>query len=531
MTTIRNPILPGFHPDPSICRAGDDYYIATSTFEWFPGVEINHSRDLVHWRLIARPLDRLSQLDMRGNFSSGGIWAPCLSLADGLFWLIYTDMKTSCKGIWDAPNYLVTAPEITGPWSDPVYLNSSGFDPSLFHDDDGRKWLVNMLGDHRKGRNRFGGILLQEYSPAQKRLVGPIRNIFAGTELGFTEGPHIYKHRGYYYLMTAEGGTSYKHAVTLARSRKIDGPYQVDPENPMLTSRDDPSLPLQKAGHASLTETQDGQWYLAHLCGRPIAEHRRCILGRETAIQKVFWSDDGWLRLDSGGREPRLEVPGPNLPACIFPPEPRRDDFDSPTLAGCFQSLRVPVDESWLNLTVRRGHVRLFGGQSLASVHRQSLIARRVQAFKCCAVTSVEFEPDNFQQMAGLVAIYNAENWCYLHVTHEERLGKCLRISSMDNREYDEPAGLDVALPAGPVRLKLKLDHDKLEFFYGMGNSSASAADKWTPLGVTYDASKLSDDYIRGPAFTGAFFGICCQDLSGTKRPADFDWFEYCQSD
>ena len=148
MTKIRNPILRGFNADPSICRVGRDYYIATSTFEWYPGVQIHHSTDLANWTMVKRPLDRASQLDMRGNPDSGGIWAPCLSYADGLFWLVYTDVKRMEGNFKDAHNYIVTAPAIEGPWSDPVYVNSSGFDPSLFHDDDGRKWFLNMQWNH-----------------------------------------------------------------------------------------------------------------------------------------------------------------------------------------------------------------------------------------------------------------------------------------------------------------------------------------------------------------------------------------------
>ena len=195
---IHNPILRGFNPDPSIVRVGDDYYIATSTFEWFPGVQIHHSRDLAHWRLAARPLTRPSQLDMRGDPDSCGVWAPCLTHADGRFYLVYTDVKrygrtttagASGASLRDFHNYLVTSTRIDGEWSDPVYLNSSGFDPSLFHDDDGRKYLVNMLWDHRPGQNRFAGIVLQEYSPAEGRLIGERRNIFTGTALGLTEAP------------------------------------------------------------------------------------------------------------------------------------------------------------------------------------------------------------------------------------------------------------------------------------------------------------------------------------------------------
>lgn len=174
MKKIKNPILPGFNPDPSIVRVDDDYYIATSTFEWFPGVQIHHSKDLVHWRLLTHPLTRISQLDLKGNISSCGVWAPCLSYSDGLFYLIYTNTRNYHSNFKDCHNYLTTARDIMGPWSEPVYLNSSGFDPSLFHDNNGRKWLVNMLWDHRKGKNPFAGIVLQEYDPKQEKLIGAV---------------------------------------------------------------------------------------------------------------------------------------------------------------------------------------------------------------------------------------------------------------------------------------------------------------------------------------------------------------------
>lgn len=257
---ITNPILLGFQPDASILRVGDDYYIATSTFEWFPGVVIHHSRDLVHWRPLTRPLDRLSQLDLLGAPSSGGIWAPALSYDNGTFYLCVTDVKAR-RGVYkDLHNYLVTAPSITSPWSDPIYLNSSGFDHFLFHDTDGRKWLFNMQWDFRKEKSRFAGILMQEYSEAERRLVGPI-----------------------------------------------------------LTTAGHPDHPLQKAGHGYLVETQHGEWYMVHICSRQLPDGSGLSpLGRETAIQKVVWTEDGWLRLASGGRLPELEVPAPDLPPHPF---------------------------------------------------------------------------------------------------------------------------------------------------------------------------------------------------------------------
>ena len=189
MTMIRNPILPGFNPDPSICRVGDDYYIATSTFEWFPGradPSLARSRELAARQ---RPLDRASQLDLRGEPDSGGVWAPCLSYADGKFWLVYTDVKRLEGAFKDAHNYIVTAPAIEGPWSDPTYVNSSGFDPSLFHDDDGRKWFVNMVWDHRRTAQRASEtsraspeFCCRNTTRRPARLVGRRRTSFAGSD-------------------------------------------------------------------------------------------------------------------------------------------------------------------------------------------------------------------------------------------------------------------------------------------------------------------------------------------------------------
>lgn len=525
MEKIKNPILPGFNPDPSLVRLADDYYIATSTFEWFPGVQIHHSRDLVHWRLLTYPLTRTSQLDLQGSMSSCGVWAPCLSYSDGLFYLIYTNTKTRGSNFKDCHNYLVTANDIRGPWSEPVYLNSSGFDPSVFHDDDGRKWLVNMLWDHRYGTDPFAGIALQEYDPKSNRLIGPVKNIFKGTALGSTEGPHLYKYNGYYYLMTAEGGTGYGHAVTMARAKKIDGSYEVDPANPILTSRHNPELELQKAGHGSLVQTQNKKWYLAHLCGRPLKSSvepkRRCMLGRETAIQECYWTKDGWLRV-KGGNTPAVIVDAPGLPEHKFDSEPVRDDFDSDVLSVHFNSLRVPVDQGWLSLKERPGFLRLKGRESLASQHEQSLLARRLTSFKCQAATCIEFEPEHFQQMAGLVCLYDTQNYFYLRISHDESLGKHLGIATCDNNKYDELIEYEVKLKAHPkCYLRADFDDGFLQFSYSLDGKN------WTDIGPSLDATRLSDEYCNQGCFTGSFVGLCCQDLAGTRKHADFDFFEY----
>ena len=531
MTMIHNPILPGFNPDPSICRVRDDYYVATSTFEWFPGVQIHHSRDLVNWRLVTRPLDRAAQLDLRGEPDSCGVWAPCLSFADGKFWLVYTDVKRFDGDFKDAHNYIVTAPEIGGPWSDPIYVNSSGFDPSLFHDDDGRKWFVNMVWNHRNAAGAhlkhpaFFGIRLQEWNAG--RLVGPVKTIFAGSPLGLVEGPHLFKRNGWYYLTTAEGGTGYDHAVTMARARQLDGPYELHPNVHLLTSKDAPEAALQRAGHGQIVETPDGQVYCAHLCSRPLKGLRRSPLGRETAIQKCAWGDDGWLYLAHGGPVPATDVPAPFAAEMESKPARLSYAFSADGLPLDFQWLRTPHPERIFSLSARPGWLRLFARESIGSWFEQALVARRQEHFVYRAETEVEFEPWTFQQTAGLTAYYNRHKFHCLAVTWDETLGRCLTILSC---EGDFPEGrlsfpLSAPIPVdetGPVRLAVSVDHAELKFAYATGAG-------WRDVGPILDASVLSDEAGGGEhrSFTGAFVGMFAFDTSGGAISADFSRFEY----
>jgi xylan 1,4-beta-xylosidase len=552
-SAIRNPILRGFNPDPSIVRVGDDYYIATSTFEWFPGVQIHHSRDLVNWRLLTRPLNRASQLNMLGDPDSCGIWAPCLTHADGLFWVVYTDVKrygrttvggASGASLRDFHNYLVTNPRIDGDWSDPIPLNSSGFDPSLFHDDNRRKYLVNMLWDHRPGNNRFAGIVLQEYSVKECKLVGQRQLIFTGTPLGFTEAPHLYKRNGWYYLLTAEGGTGWGHAVTMARSRTLTGPYELHPDTYILSARNRPDAELQRAGHADLVETQNGETYMVYLCGRPLRNRGRCTLGRETAIQKMVWGRDGWLRTMDMQGVPTVETPAPSLSPHAAKAENRADEpddssskrlhrynFDEPRLPVDFQWLRTPWPEEIFSLSTRPGFLRLYGRETLGSLFRQSLVARRQQSHCFSAVTVLEFEPEHFQQMAGLVCYYNSAKFHYLYISRDETAGKHLRVMSClpDSPQTDAFTPL-IAIPDGkPVHLRVEVDCERLHFAYRV-----EARDHdWCWLPQRLDASILSDEATAPglPNFTGAFVGMACQDLAGTLRPADFDFFQYDERD
>lgn len=528
---IHNPILTGFNPDPSICRVGDDYYIATSTFEWFPGVQIHHSKDLKNWRLVARPLNRAALLDMTGEPDSCGVWAPCLTHHDGVFYLCYTDVKRFDGNFKDTHNYLTTCTSIDGTWSDPVYMNSSGFDPSLFIDDDDRAWFVNMIWDHRTDRTFFGGIALQEFSRTEGRLVGSIKNIFPGSELGFTEGPHIYKRNGYYYLLTAEGGTGYNHAMTLARSRNLEGPYEVDPISHFVTAKDSPEVAIQRTGHGDFVETQNGEWYAVHLCSRPLTsvggDQQRSPMGRETAMQKVYWNEDGWLRVQENDPTPKAVLDVPNLPEHPWPEEETRHDFDTPDLPDCFQWLRVPDTSGWMSLAERQGVLRLYGQESLGSWYRSSLIARRQQHFCYDATTAVEFNPDHFQQMAGLVAYYNSHKFHYCFVGFDEEIGRYIGIMSCEgDQSLAATFPLDaqkVSVSEARVYLKAEVRFAKLVFSWSLDG------DNWQQLPAELDYSVLSDEAGKGDGanFTGTFIGMACQDSSGQRRHADFHYFDY----
>ncbi len=533
---ITNPVLPGFNPDPSFCRVGDDYYIATSTFEWFPGVQIHHSKDLINWSLVCRPLDRQSQLDMRGNPDSCGIWAPCLSFADGQFWLVYTDVKRFDGNFKDAHNYIVTAPSIEGPWSDPIYVNSSGFDPTLFHDDDGRKYFANMVWNHRafgvKGGPRetfFGGILLQEWDAKEGKLIGPIKNIYYGTSRGLVEGPHIFKRNGWYYLTTAEGGTGYDHAVTLARSREIWGPYEAHPDLHLLSSAAVPEAPLPRAGHGQMVETPDGEVYHSHLCSRPIAGIRKSPLGRETSIQKCVWRND-WLYLEHGGMIPQVEVPAPKFARKVksVPFKPIVRHFDDAALPPEFQWLRTPNSERLFSLDAEPGYLRLFGRESIGSWYEQALVARRQEHHAFRAETRIEFDPETFQQAAGITYYYNRFKFHAFMITHDEDIGgRVLTIMSSlghpdGNLTY--PPFLPVALPKfGPVDLAVEANGAVLRFYVKIKS-------RWVPVGGALDASVVSDEGgVRGEhgSFTGAFVGLVAFDITGQGKHADFDLFSY----
>lgn len=541
---LHNPILKGFHPDPSIIRVGTDYYLATSTFEWWPGVRLHHSKDLVNWELIEYPLNRISQLSLSGVGASQGIWAPCLTYHEGTFYLLYTVVKALYCNMYDTNNYLVTAQDIHGPWSEPVPLNNFGFDPSLFHDEDGRKYVVSVATDHRVPKKYAGRLVLQEYDPVGQKTVGPVRDIYKADKI-FLEGPHIFKRNGWYYLFAADTGTGEVHGQSILRSRDVWGPYEMYQADFMrrdhdgeawsiLTSRHYKDILLQKAGHCDLVETPEGEWYAVHLCGRPLDRRnppdaarfpntRRYPLGRETAIQKMRWTEDDWLVLDCGGTTPQEFVPAPVAAAESSDTLAQlgfRDDFTGPMLSLEYQSLRIPMTEYYLSLTERPGYLRMYGRSGLASKFTQSLIAVRLTEFDMEISTRLEFEPEVFKQMAGLIVLYDTDNYFYLHISHDEDCGKCITLLKAENKKYEYLTGY-LPIPTGvPVELLAVAKNFFFTFSYRLESG------EWQELAANVDGSFLSDEACAEGWFTGAMTGLCCQDLTGFGKSADFDWFE-----
>ncbi len=512
---IKNPVLSGFHADPSLLYVDGTFYIANSTFEYFPGVKISKSTDLANWETVCYPLDRDSLLNMEGNPRSCGIWAPCLTFDNGMFYLVYTDVKSWADGPFkDTPNYITTAKNIEGPWSDPVYINCSGFDPSLFHDTDGRKYFVSMEWDYRKtGAEQFSGILVTELDPVSLKPIKEPVKVFLGSERGLVEGPHMYRIGEYYYLFTAEGGTTYEHAETVARSKNLFGPYEMHPNTHLVCTEDFPNAPIQKTGHGAMVQSSDGRFWFACLCGRPIGEHRRCPLGRETSINEVIWEND-WPYLKNKTTLVDLEFEGYGEKIAYTGTDYK---FTDKNFWLDFQSVR---SKSKAEVT-GGGALRIFGGNAPTSNFEQNLLVRRQTDFNFTATTSFQLYGKSFQKMAGLVYRYDEYTNYFLRVAYdEEKQQNCLGLLSFIKSEFSMPIS-EIPVGNGTVYLKLTVKASTGTFAYSLDGET------YTDIQYTVDATTLSDEFATPLGFTGAFVGMNCVDICDKTAYADFYSFSY----
>lgn len=538
---IKNPILPGFNSDPCICRKGDDYYMAVSSFEWFPGIPVYHSKDLKNWEIYTHVLTDDTVVDLKKLPSAKGIWAPCLTYCEkeDLFYVVYGVMNSMNARYFDVDNYLITAKDIKGPWSEPIYINSSGFDASILHDDDGKKYIVSLEWETREGYEKPGAICMVEYSPEKKEIVGYPKRIWSGgTDRGCIEAPHLTKRGDYYYIMCAEGGTGYGHSVTMGRAKNIWGPYEGDPTNPILTSipgdfyeRHDPDhlkpkyfnpeSVLQKSGHGSYVETQLGEVYMVHLTARPFVPELRCTLGRETAIQKMKWTDDGWLRMADGSNLAKEYVEESKLPEYRVSQIPSFDDFDDEELGLQYYAPRI-MPSSFADVKSRPGFVRIRGQESRCSLNKVSILARKLTSVYATVTTKMEFKPEVHQHSAGLIMYYDNMNYIYLRKYYSETLGQsALSVIHLENGEKTE--FLNTRIPVGecPVYLRLKVEGRQSYFEWSYDG------EVYNKIGKIFDTTKFSDEYCKYGEFTGTFVGLTCADRVLHKHYADFDFFNY----
>jgi xylan 1,4-beta-xylosidase len=466
---MKNPIFPGFNPDPCICKAGDDYFVIVSSFEWMPALPIYHSKDLKNWELYTHVIRSEEQADIRKLPSAKGIWAPCLTYCEEekLFYVIYGVMNSMNARYFDVDNYLITASDIKGPWSDPIYLHSAGFDASSLHDDNGKKYIVSLEWETREGYEKPGAVCIAEYSPVEKKIIGyPKRFWQGGTDRGCIEAPHLYKRKGFYYIMCAEGGTGYGHSVTMGRSENVWGPYEKDPKNPIVTSipgefnerRDpdhlkpkyyNPESMLQKSGHGSYVENELGEVYLVHLTARPFVPELRCTLGRETAMQKMMWTDDGWLRMADQSNLAKESFEESKLPEYPLPQIPVFDDFNSDTLGIQYYAPRISPD-SFTDVKARPGYVRIRGQESRTSLNKVSILARKLTSVNAVITTKMEFKPEIYQHSAGLILYYDNMNYINLRKYYSQTLGQsAISVIQLENGTRTEY--LDTRTPVKDV--------------------------------------------------------------------------------
>ncbi|OMF33061.1 glycoside hydrolase family 43 protein [Paenibacillus sp. FSL H8-0259] len=495
-----NPVIPGFHPDPSICRAGDDYYLVTSTFEYYPGVPIFHSRDLVHWRQIGHCLTTAGQLPLENAGSSGGIFAPTLRYHNGWFYMVTTNVS-------GMGNFFVKTQNPEGPWSQPYPVAQSGIDPSLLFDEDGRVYFQSAR-DGEQGN----GIYQCEIDIETGCMLTESMLIWKGTGGAHPEAPHVYRNNGWYYLMIAEGGTEYGHMETIARSRQPYGPYEACPHNPILSNRSMHSS-IHATGHADLIEAQDGSWWAVCLGIRPVSYPMGHHLGRETFLAPVTWTAEGWPVIGNGGHiEPVMD--SPLLPEVRWPEKPVRDHFDGTGLGLDWTFLRNPAEGSW-SLEERPGHLVLHGHEAtLNEAAAPAFVGRRLSHFTANIAAALDYEPQHEGEEAGLT-VYKNERHHYelvLRTANGRRVAVFRRTVGSLRVEHVEEC------PAGPVILRIKALPGSIEA------SVQSPESGVTELG-SGETHHLSTEISGG--FTGVFVAMYATSGSGLATPAAYDWFDY----
>lgn len=494
----RNPVIRGMNPDPSIVRVGADYYLTTSSFEYFPSCPVYHSLDLVHWERIGYAVGRPEQFAvLRDDHPS--TYACTLRYHEGTFYAITTDVR-------GGGNFMVKATNPAGPWSLPITIDQGVFDPSLFFDDDGKVYYT------RRGPDPEHDIVQAEIDPATGKLKGELRTISNGFLMHGAEGPHLYKIDGWYYLSLAEGGSRFLHMQTIGRSHSPWGPFAADPANPWASQHISWDYPVQTVGHCDLVDTPQHDWWSVCLGTRRFnASHYS--LGRETFLFPVHWKD-GWPSIDTALMA-SLEVRHAPPAGHIFSPAPGRDDFDGRSLASDWNVLGAAGLRT-LSLTERPGFLRLHGQPALSFRETSALVGRRQTEWETTSTVRLEFEPKMNGESAGLT-IFMAPSYHY-DIVKTRHDGSCFVQLIKQVSDMHEVAA-EVPITEGPILLRIQSTAETYRF------SFAQEGETWIQLG-TGDERLIASEiaYVWSGAYL-AMFSI--SPVPEKATPADFDWFDY----
>jgi alpha-N-arabinofuranosidase len=526
----QNPIISGFHPDPSICRVGDDYYLVTSTFEYFPGVPVYHSKDLVNWNLIGHVLNRSSQLDLENAGNSKGIFAPTIRYNAGVFYMITTYVKGT-------GNFICTATNPSGPWSEPHYIKDApGIDPSLLFDDDGKVYYTGNRHSQPLAWEGDRSIWLQELDIKTWKLVGDKVDIVKASEyyqglvlsgqekfgLNAFEGPHVYKKDGYYYALVSHGGTSQNHAVSIWRSKNVYGPYEMNPNNPIVTHRDYPTdNEIHSTGHADIVQTQNNEWWMVLLATRTYGGHTVYNLGRESFLVPVDWSGT-WPVVNPSGPKGRVQLTHrrPNLPIHKWPKQEVRDNFTSQDLNLNWNFIRTPKGNWWhIDKKLNQLQLNLIPNKITENKDNPAFIGRRQQHKNFTAMTKMAFTPDASNETAGLV-ILRDRDYQFRLVSTIENGKKVIQLIRRAMKLGGEEIIAQDEVESSSIYLKISALEQLYNFSYSVDGKD------WKTLKANEDGRLLSRKWARG--FTGTYIGMyASSNGKESKNKADFDWFEY----
>lgn len=527
-----NPIIPGGHPDPSICKVGDTFYIVNSSFEYYPGLPIHKSKDLVNWELIGYGLHREEQCNNEVNLvdvqSNGGIHAPTIRYNKGTFYIITTnvyyneDTKTT-----DFVNFIITAKNAKGPWSNPHVLEGApGIDPDIFFDDDGKVWYVGTHSPEKPNFPGEGEIWLQEIDIENWKLTGERNYLWRGACGGvWAEGPHMYKRNGWYYLMIAEGGTSYNHAMMIAASKSIKGPFVSNERNPILTTRHlSYDNWVHSTGHADLIELNDGRWYMVAL-GIRGDEERGSNMGRETYLVPVQWEKEPFEWKDIKYEWP---VIAPNTGKVErFNPVPFKnttqkrnasfiDNFDNKTLNLAWNFRRVPYKNTY-SLTDNKGNLRLFSNSNTIKERgRTSLIGFRQTESDFEYSTRTKFNPKSNASEAGISLFQKDDNFFAFTVIKENNSNYLQLKLTNPNSETETIKKQVISNYDGEITFKVKSENHNYYFYYSMNGTEFKLF------------SETKANHILSKGYTGAYLGVyATSNGKNSKDYADFDWVKY----